>query len=80
MMGFDSATSSFRALLVNKSYTKKLIKAKLKINLQLLSKKKSKPFFVSKVLSSNPSPRPKKLCRSKMVVKLRKAKKIMKHS
>ena len=55
MMRFDSATSSIIALLVNKSY-KKTEKGKIIKSFQLRSKK-FKKFFVSKVLSSNPSPR-----------------------
>ena len=45
MIGFDTATSSFLTLLINKSYRKKL-KAKLK-NFQLRNKK-SKPFLSRK--------------------------------
>ena len=70
MIGFDTATSSFLILLINKSY-RKLKKAKLK-SFELRKKKKSKPFFVSKILSSNPSPRLEKFRWPVMVVKLRK--------
>ena len=77
MMGFGSATSSFQALLLNKSY-RKTEKGKIKTeSCQLCSKKSSKPFFVSRVLSRNPSPRLKKFRWPVMVVKLRKGQKIL---
>ena len=71
MIAFDTATSSFLNLLINKSYRKKLTKAKIK-SFQLRNKEKQKPFFVSKVLSSNPSPRLGKFRWPVMVFKLRK--------
>ena len=72
MMRFDSAISSFIALLVNKPY-KKTEKGKIKKKFQLRSKKFT-TIFVSKVLSGNPSPRLKEFCWPVMDVKLRKRK------
>ena len=54
MIGFDSETSSFLALLVNKSYRKKLTKAKFKKHFKF-AVKKFKTVFFSKILSSNSS-------------------------
>ena len=78
MMGFDSATSSFLALLVNKSYRKKQKKAILK-KFSTSHKKSSKTFVVSKVLSSNQSAGLRKFHWPKMVVKIRKGQKILKN-
>ena len=73
-IGFDTATSSFLNLFINKSHRKKTEKAKLKALNSAI--KKSKPFFVSKVLSSNPSPRLEKFRWPVMVVELTKEQKI----
>ena len=75
MMGFDSATSSFLALLVNNSH-RKLKKAKLKT--QVFNFAVENYFFVSKVLQSNLSPRPQKFRWPVMAVKLRKGQKKLK--
>ena len=73
MLGFDTATSTFLTLLIKKTYRKNMKKAKKKFELCNI---KSKPFFVTKVLPSNPSPRLEKFCWPVMVVKLRKGQKI----
>ena len=78
MMGAVFATSIYLAFLVNKTY-RKIEKGKIKYkSLQLRSKKSSKPLFVSKVLSRNPSPRLKMFRLSVIIVKLRKTKSIEK--
>ena len=58
---------------------KKLKGAKLKEGFQLRDEKSSKPTFVSKDPSINPSPRFEKFCWPVIVVKLRKGQKILKN-
>ena len=77
MIGFDTATSTFLTLLINKSYRKKLKKAKIKKVLNSAIKK-SKLFLVSKVLSTNPSPRLEKFRWPVVLVKLRNGQKKLK--
>ena len=73
MMGFDSATSSFLALLVN--HKEKTAKGKIKNKSFQLRRKKSKTNFG---LEIKPSPRHKKFRWPVMVVKLRKRQKLWK--
>ena len=73
MIGFDTATSIFLTLLINKSYRKKTEKGKKKDLKSAI--KNSKPFFVSKIMSSNPSSTLENFHWPVMAVKLRKEQK-----
>ena len=75
MTDFDSATSSFQALLINQSY-EKTEKTKIQNTFQIRDKKVQN-HFVSKVLWNNPSPRPEKFRWPVMVVKHRKGQKLL---
>ena len=76
MVGFDTANSSFLTLLII-NHKEKTEKGKIKKDLNS-EIKKQKRFFVSKVVSSNPSPRLEKFRWPVMITKLRKGQKTLK--